>query len=77
MLNLLGDIWFHAPTKAARGPDWSSILSMPGVHLHLYGKAEARPGRKMGHLTVTAADMGLARAVAVQAAAALGMPAFD
>jgi len=48
MANLLGDLW-------ARGePDWASALSVPGVNLHLYGKAEARPGRKMGHLTALA-----------------------
>ncbi|HET7041173.1 MAG TPA: 5-(carboxyamino)imidazole ribonucleotide synthase, partial [Gemmatimonadales bacterium] len=44
MVNLLGDLW-------ARGePDWASVLAMPGVVLHLYGKKEPRPGRKMGHL---------------------------
>ena len=44
MVNLLGDLW-------AKGePDWASVLAMPGVVLHLYGKAEPRPGRKMGHL---------------------------
>ena len=52
------------------------MLALPGVHLHLYGKAEARPGRKMGHLTVTAADAGDARRVALEAAALLGLPAF-
>jgi 5-(carboxyamino)imidazole ribonucleotide synthase len=46
------------------------------AHLHLYGKASARRGRKMGHLTVTAADADGARAVALQAAALLGLPAF-
>ncbi|MEP7282932.1 MAG: 5-(carboxyamino)imidazole ribonucleotide synthase, partial [Rubrivivax sp.] len=43
---------------------------------HLYGKSEPRPGRKMGHLTVTAADTGTAQAVARQAAQRLGLPAF-
>jgi 5-(carboxyamino)imidazole ribonucleotide synthase len=46
------------------------------VHLHLYGKASARPGRKMGHLTVTAPSAAQARDVALQAAALLGLPAF-
>ena len=50
MANLLGDVW------AAGEPDWSAALAIPGVKLHLYGKVEARPGRKMGHLTVTAAS---------------------
>ncbi|MEM7013437.1 MAG: 5-(carboxyamino)imidazole ribonucleotide synthase [Verrucomicrobiota bacterium] len=45
MLNLLGDIWMDAKTP----PDWSPILSTPSASLHLYGKSEARPGRKMGH----------------------------
>jgi 5-(carboxyamino)imidazole ribonucleotide synthase len=76
MLNLLGDLWFDAPGASPRAPDWSAVLALPGVHLHLYGKAEARPGRKMGHLTVTAPEAAAARAVALQAAAFLGLPAF-
>jgi 5-(carboxyamino)imidazole ribonucleotide synthase len=50
------------------------VLALPGVHLHLYGKANARPGRKMGHVTVTATDAAMARSVAQQAAALLGLP---
>ena len=46
MVNLLGDIW------AAGEPAWAAVLAHPGAHLHLYGKREARPGRKMGHVTV-------------------------
>ncbi len=76
MLNLLGDLWFRAGAAAAVEPDWPAVLSLPGTHLHLYGKAEARPGRKMGHLTVTAAAAADARRVALQAAAVLGLPAF-
>lgn len=45
MANLLGDLW------QAGEPDWAAALAVPGVRLHLYGKAGARPGRKMGHLT--------------------------
>jgi 5-(carboxyamino)imidazole ribonucleotide synthase len=75
MLNLLGDLWFDAG-GAARSPDWAAVLALPGVHLHRYGKAEARPGRKMGHLTVTAAGAEAALAVARQAAAVLGIAAF-
>ena len=41
MLNLIGD----------QADDWTRILAEPGRHLHLYGKGEARPGRKMGHVT--------------------------
>jgi hypothetical protein len=50
MLNLLGDLW------QAGTPDWAALLALPGVHLHLYGKLAARPGRKMGHITVAAAS---------------------
>ena len=70
MLNLLGDIW------ADGTPDWAGVLALPGTHLHLYGKAQARAGRKMGHLTITAASAEQARAVALQAAQRLGIAAF-
>ena len=75
MLNLLGDLWFDAEGRE-RPPAWAEVLKLPGTHLHLYGKAGARRGRKMGHLTVTAADAPAARAVALQAASLLGLPAF-
>jgi 5-(carboxyamino)imidazole ribonucleotide synthase len=46
MVNLLGDLW-------SRGePQWIHVLREPRAKLHLYGKAQARPGRKMGHFTV-------------------------
>lgn len=48
MANLLGDLWQKGE------PNWGSALQSPNVKLHLYGKAEARNGRKMGHLTATA-----------------------
>ncbi|NCT82527.1 MAG: 5-(carboxyamino)imidazole ribonucleotide synthase [Comamonadaceae bacterium] len=73
MLNLLGDLWFSdqgGPTP----PAWDRVLALPGTHLHLYGKAEARPGRKMGHLNITAETPEAAHAVARQAAAILGLP---
>jgi 5-(carboxyamino)imidazole ribonucleotide synthase len=75
MLNLLGDLWFDERGEE-RTPPWGNVLALPGVHLHLYGKAGARRGRKMGHLTVTAADAAGARAVALQAASLLGLPSF-
>ncbi len=50
MVNILGDSW-----RAGVDPDWAVILSDPRAKLHLYGKREPRPGRKMGHFTVTAA----------------------
>src|SRR5206468_3855263 len=43
--NLLGDLWL-----APGGLRFDVALAMPGVRLHLYGKSDARPGRKMGHL---------------------------
>jgi 5-(carboxyamino)imidazole ribonucleotide synthase len=73
MLNLLGDVWFDAAGKA-KTPDWSAVLALPGTHLHLYGKLDARKGRKMGHLNITAASAEQARTVAKQAAAVLGVP---
>ncbi len=75
MLNLLGDLWFGADGRE-RTPPWAEVLALPGVHLHLYGKADARRGRKMGHLTVTAADAGSAHTVAQQACVLLGLPPF-
>ncbi|MBA3623278.1 MAG: ATP-grasp domain-containing protein, partial [Methylibium sp.] len=75
MLNLLGDLWFDAQGRE-RTPPWAEVLALPGAHLHLYGKSGARPARKMGHLTVTAATFEAARAVALEAAALLGLPAF-
>ncbi|MGB5058611.1 MAG: hypothetical protein WBO48_07955, partial [Candidatus Promineifilaceae bacterium] len=61
MANLLGDLWFphHTPHSALRtphSPNWTAVLAHhPAVKLHLYGKTEARPGRKMGHITTLAA----------------------
>ncbi len=46
MANLLGDLWREGP------PNWEKVLAEPAAHLHLYGKSEARPGRKVGHITV-------------------------
>jgi len=49
MANLLGDLWY------AGEPNWPAACALPDVKLHLYGKIEPRPGRKMGHLTALAA----------------------
>ncbi len=54
MVNILGDAWANGE------PRWDTLLAQPNVRLHLYGKAEARPGRKMGHFTVTARDADMA-----------------
>lgn len=75
MLNLLGDLWFDGQGREQE-PAWNEVLALPGVHLHLYGKASARKGRKMGHLTVTAEHLAQAHAVALSAAQRLGLPAF-
>ena len=77
MLNLMGDLWWRNDSSAApQEPDWPALLALPGVRVHWYGKAQPRAGRKMGHLTVTAANAASARNVALQAAAALGLPAW-
>jgi 5-(carboxyamino)imidazole ribonucleotide synthase len=53
--NLLGDLWQQGE------PRWDRVLALPDVHLHLYGKREPRPGRKMGHLTAIARTAEAAR----------------
>jgi len=68
MVNLLGDVWTPQP-------DWNTLLRHPGVQLHLYGKAEARPGRKMGHYNCLAPDLADALALALETRAALGIGA--
>lgn len=64
MANLLGDVW------AGGEPDWAAALEVPDVKLHLYGKSDPRPGRKMGHLTALAdtVDDAVARVLAARAA---------
>ena len=52
MLNILGGLEPKTHLRAAQ-----QALSIPGARIHLYGKGDARPGRKMGHVTVVAADM--------------------
>ncbi len=74
MLNLLGDLWFASGSP--RTPPWAQVLELPGAHLHLYGKSDARPGRKMGHLTVTAPTVAQAHDVARRACDLLGLERF-
>lgn len=58
MANLLGDLWFDESGNRQE-PDWRKLMAdYPGVKLHLYGKTEPRPGRKMGHLTAVADTPG-------------------
>jgi 5-(carboxyamino)imidazole ribonucleotide synthase len=66
MVNLLGDVWAH-------GPRWMELLKHPGVQLHLYGKAEARPGRKMGHYNCLAPTLDEALDLALTTRAAIGI----
>lgn len=68
MSNLLGDVWLDSRTGT---PDWAAALAIPGVHLHLYGKAEPKRGRKMGHITATGKDVDDAAAKARAARSAL------
>ena len=75
MLNLLGDLWFDAAGRPVT-PAWSAVLALPGTHLHLYGKLDARKGRKMGHLNITGTSVEGVRATALRAASLLGIPAF-
>jgi 5-(carboxyamino)imidazole ribonucleotide synthase len=71
MLNVLGDVWYDG--NALREPDWTAVLAVPGAKLHLYGKREARKGRKMGHVTCVAPTRDEALARANRVAAALGI----
>lgn len=75
MLNLLGDLWFK-DGDTAQSPAWDQVLALPGAHLHLYGKVDAKRARKMGHLNITAATPEKARETALKAAAILGIEAF-
>jgi 5-(carboxyamino)imidazole ribonucleotide synthase len=71
MINLLGDLW------QTGAPRWEEAFRRPGVRLHLYGKAEPRAGRKMGHLNCIATDAGRALALALETRDALISPPGD
>jgi 5-(carboxyamino)imidazole ribonucleotide synthase len=64
MVNILGDAWKWADGKIVGEPNWAAVLAETKAKLHLYGKAEPRPGRKMGHFSVRAADIETALATA-------------
>jgi len=87
----LGDIWLEklgsepnllVPNKLGSDPNFSKspalskVLALAEARMHLYGKSEARKGRKMGHLTITAPTADEASAIANQAATILGIAAF-
>jgi 5-(carboxyamino)imidazole ribonucleotide synthase len=65
MTNLLGDLW------SAGEPDWAAASAFPEAKLHIYGKSEPRPGRKMGHITALAEEPVEALRIAIAARAAL------
>lgn len=71
MLNILGDLWFAR--GAMHEPDWTAVLAVAGAKLHLYGKSEARKGRKMGHVTCVAHTLPEAIARANRVAHVLGI----
>ena len=75
MLNILGDQWFGSRSggQMMHEPDWESVLAVPGAKLHLYGKREARLGRKMGHVTCVAPTVPEAIARSRRVASALGI----
>lgn len=69
MINMLGDIWHNG-----KNPDWSKLLDHPNIKLHLYGKKQARPGRKMGHYNVVANTLEEALQLARTTQQALAKP---
>lgn len=84
MVNLLGELWYEAgpahsthSTHSGQGryrePDWAVLHAVPGLHLHLYAKHHARPGRKMGHFVVTGDELDSVLERALQARAAIGI----
>ena len=68
MVNLLGDIW-----PDGQEPDWTRLFEQSNLKLHLYGKREARPGRKMGHFTVVGENAADVLADAMHARARMGV----
>lgn len=65
MINLLGDVWGNSQ------PHWQQLFTQADIKLHLYGKKEARAGRKMGHFNVLAANTEMAQQLAAQTFSAL------
>ena len=75
MVNLLGDLWFaDAASDSPREPPWVDVLRHPEAKLHLYGKAEPRRARKMGHVTCLGATLDAALATAREVRTLLGIP---
>jgi 5-(carboxyamino)imidazole ribonucleotide synthase len=74
MLNLLGDTWLTSDDANPVEPDWPAVLAKPGTSLHLYGKRQARLGRKMGHINITAERFEQAVEVANEVVSLLNLP---
>lgn len=75
MLNLLGDLWFREGSTTPVEPAWDQLLALPGANLHLYGKDDPRPGRKMGHVSFVAPTLAQAQQQVQVACQLLGLPA--
>ena len=73
MANLLGDLWMPSDAAPSHEPNWPAVLGHSNVKLHLYGKREARPGRKMGHLTALASSVDEAERIARAARDAMAL----
>jgi len=74
MVNLVGAEGFRGPVVY---PGLDQVLSLPGVFVHLYGKAETRPFRKMGHVTVVHPDLTVANQIADRVEACLRIEAAN
>ena len=72
MVNLLGDLWFQQGDDSSE-PNWQLLNQIPNLKLHLYGKASARPSRKMGHFTVIDQDAETAVNTAMAARKTIGI----
>lgn len=72
MLNVLGDCWLVG--ESLQTPPWQQVAAIPAAHLHLYAKQEARKGRKMGHITLTAPTLARAQVAARECAQLLNIP---
>jgi 5-(carboxyamino)imidazole ribonucleotide synthase len=79
MVNVLGDVWFDgaAPDAARREPPWHRVLALDHAKLHLYGKAEPRRGRKMGHVTCLGETLPAALETARAVKRVLGITGAD
>ncbi|HWV17053.1 MAG TPA: 5-(carboxyamino)imidazole ribonucleotide synthase [Rhodocyclaceae bacterium] len=73
MVNLLGDLWYQKDKHHASEPEWKELFDVPNLKLHLYGKQQARAGRKMGHFTVFGGNPAEVRAAALSARHAIGI----